>query len=256
MWALPFLIIGWSVATALWDPAVVPWQPLASHRLVPVVLPGLLLLALWVSSRLTSRASLVGASRAAVVLVGACCMLALAIPPLVTTLNPGLTGKPSVGQYSSGVAKLVSRVRLRGVGVSGTYGGSLSAAKALCAAIGPSASVLFVDASTAATFAPAVRSLCGQPAALVVLGTSTGAASASSAAELEQAVNAIQRVGRRPVLLGPTRSSASLSGLAARQVVSLRTTGDAEVLTGPPADTWPVTYSLWLAAPPGSGAQS
>ena len=181
LWGLPFLVIGWSVATVLWDPAVVPWQPLASHRLVPVVLPGLLLLALWVSSRLTSRAAALGASRAAVGLAGACCVLALAIPPLVTTLNPGLAAKASVGRYSSGVSKLVSRVRLRGVGASATYGGSLAAASALCAAIGPSASVLFTDSSTATTFAPVVRGLCGQPAALMVLGGSAAASSASSA---------------------------------------------------------------------------
>jgi hypothetical protein len=246
-WWLPFLIIGWSVVTALWDPAVVPWQPLASHRLVPVVLPGLVLLAVWVSSRLTSRASVVGASRAAVAGVGACCLLALAIPPLVTTLNPGLVAKASVGQYSSGASKLVSRVRLRGVGASATYGGSVAAASALCASIGQSASVLFVDSSTAASFAPVVRGLCGQPAALVVLG-------ASASAELEQAVHSIEQLGRRPVLLGPTRSSVSLPGIVPLPVVSLRTSGDAEVLTGPPAGPWPVTYSLWLAAPLGTGA--
>jgi hypothetical protein len=251
MWGLPFLIIGWSVATVLWDPAVVPWQPLASHRLVPVVLPGLLLLALWVSSQLTSRASVVGASRVAVVLIGACCVLALAIPPLVTTLNPGLAAQPSVGRYSSGVSKFVSRVRLRGVGADATYRGSLSAASALCAAIGPSASVLFVDSSTATTFAPVIRGLCGQPAALVVLGAS-GASSASAAAELGQAVNAIEQVGRRPVLLGPTQSSVSLLGVAVRQVVSLQTSKDAEVLNAAPGGTWPATYSLWLAAPPGT----
>ncbi len=254
LWALPFLIIGWSVVTVLWDPAVVPWQPAASHRLVTVVLPGLLLLALWVSSQLASRATVVGASRAAVALVVACCVLALAIPPLVTTLNPGLTARPSVGRYSSGLAKLVSRVRLRGVGASATYGGSLAAASALCAAIGQSASVLFVDASTAAAFAPVVRGLCGQPAALVVLGTPSGALSASSAAELEGTVNAIEQVGRRPVLLGPTQYAVSLPGITPRQVVSLRTSGDAEVLTGPPAGSGPVTYALWLAAPPGTGA--
>ncbi|MCW2892017.1 MAG: hypothetical protein JWO75_1506, partial [Actinomycetia bacterium] len=254
LWGLPFLIIGWSVATVLWDPAVVPWQPVASHRLVPVVLPGLLLLALWMSSRLTSRASVVGASRAAVALVGACCVLALAIPPLVTTLNPGLAAKSSVGQYSSSLSKLVSRVRLRGAGGSATYGGSLPAASALCAAIGQSASVLFVDSATAVTFAPVVRGLCGQPAALLVLGASSGSASSASAAgELEQMVNAIEQVGRRPVLLGPTRLSVSLPGLTPRRVVSLQTSGDAEILTGPPAGTWPVTYSLWLAAPPGIG---
>jgi hypothetical protein len=249
LWGLPFLIIGWSVATVLWDPAVVPWQPLASRRLVPVVLPGLLLLALWVSSRLTSRASVVGASRAAVTLVGACCILALAIPPLVTTLNPSLAAKPSVGRYSSGVSKLISRVRLHGVGTSAAYRGSQSAASALCTAIGPSASVLFVDSATAAAYAPVVRGLCGQPAALVVLGTSAGASLASSVPELEELANAIEQVGRHPVLLGPTRSSVSLPGAAGRQVVSLQTSGDAEVLTGPPAGTWPVTYSLWLSAP-------
>ena len=250
LWGLPFLIISWSVVTVLWYPAVVPWQPLASHRLVPVVLPGLLLLALWVSSRLTSRASVVGASRAAVGLVGACCMLALTIPPLVTTLNPGLAAKASVGQYSSGVSKLASRVRLRGVGASAAYGGSVSAASALCASIGQSASVLFVDFSTAAAFAPVVRGLCGQPAALMVLGASS---EASSVAELEEAVQAIELIGRRPVLLGPSQSSVSLPGIAPRQVISLQTSGDAEVLTGPPGGTWPVTYTLWLAAPPGTG---
>lgn len=242
LWVLPFLLIGWSVATVLWEPSVVPWQPLGSHRLVPVVLPGLLLLAVWVSSRLTSRAATLGAARPIVVLVAACCVLALAIPPLVTTLNPGLAAKPSVGPSSSGLSKLVSRVRLRGPGASATYAGSLSAASSLCAAIGSSASVLFVNSATAASFAPVVRGLCDQPAASVV---------PSSAAALQQAVAAIQQVGRRPVVLGPSRSSVSMFGTAPRQVVSLQTTGDAEVLTGPPAGNWPVTYSLWLAAPAG-----
>ena len=249
LWGLPFLLVGWSVVTVLWDPSAVPWQPLGSHRLVPVVLPGLLLLAVWVSSRLTSWASVLGAPRTVVALVGICCVLALAIPALVTTLNPGLAAKPSVGRYSAQVSKLVSRVRLRGVGASATYGGSVSAASALCASIGPSASVLFVDAATAASFAPVVRVLCDQPAALVVLGPSS-----SSAAVLEQAVQSIEQVDRRPVLLGPTQSSVSLLGATSRQVVSLQTSGDAEVLTGPPAGTWPVTYSLWLAVPAGTGS--
>ena len=250
LWGLPFLITAWSVVTVLWDPAVVPWQPMASHRLVPVVLPGLVLFAVWMSSRLTARAAALGASRAVVALTAACCVLALAIPALVTTLNPGLTAQPSVGRYSSSLSKLVSRLQLRGVGATATYGGSLSAASALCAAIGPSASVLFTDPSTAATFAPAVRGLCGQPAALVAHGTS----SASSAADLAQAVYSVERAGRRPVLLGPTRSSVSLSGAVPRQVISLQTSGDAEDLTGAPAGTWPVTYSLWLAVPSGAGA--
>lgn len=249
LWGLPFVIVAWSVVTVLWDPSVVPWQPMASHRLVPVVLPGLLLFGLWMSSWLMSRASAFGASRAALAAGGGCFVLALALPPLVTTLNPGLSNS-ATSATSSDVSKLTSRVQLRGVGASATYGGSIAAASALCAAIGPSASVLVTDASTAATFTPVIRGLCGQPAALLVPGPSA----AASAAALEQAVRSVEQAGRRPVLLGPSRSSVSLPGAVPRQAVSLRTSGDAESLTGAPTGTWPVTYAAWLAAPPVAGA--
>jgi hypothetical protein len=242
LWGLPFLIIAWSALVVLWDPAVIPWQPLASHRLVPVILPGLALLAVWASSRLTALAARLGAARAVAALVAACCVLALAIPPLMTTLNPGLAGHPSVGRYSSGAAKLLSRVRLRGVGASATYGGWVAAASSLCAAIGPSASVLFVDEELAETFAPMVRGLCGQPAALMVPG-------AKSTAPLAEAVSLISQLGRRPVVIGSSRVAVSLPGMTPRLAVSLSTSADAEVLAGPPAGTWPATYSLWLAAP-------
>jgi hypothetical protein len=238
LWGLPFVIVAWSVVTVLWDPSVVPWQPMASHRLVPVVLPGLVLFGVWMSSRLMSHASAFGASRGALAVVWACCVLALALPPLVTTLNPG---RPNPANSSSS-----SQLRLRGVGASATYAGSIAAASALCAAIGPSASVLITDASSAATFAPVIRGLCGQPAALVVQGP--------SAAGLEQAVSSVERAGRRPVVLGRTRASVSLPGSVPRQVVSLQTSGDAESLTGAPTGAWPVTYSAWLAVPAGPGA--
>jgi hypothetical protein len=241
LWGLPFLIIAWSVLVVLWDAAVIPWQPLASHRLVPVVLPGLVLLAVWASSRLTARAARFGASRMAIGLIAACCVLALAIPPLMTSLNPGLVGKPSVGRYSSGVAKLLSRVRLRGIGVSATYDGSVAAASSLCAAIGPSASVVFVDEQLAEAFAPVVRGLCGQPTAWMVPG-------ARSAASLAEAADLIAQLGRRPVVIGSSPAAVSLRGMTRRLAVSLSTSVDAEVLTGPPAGTWPATYTLWLAA--------
>jgi hypothetical protein len=247
LWGLPFLIVAWSVVTVLWDPAVVPWQPLASHRLVPVVLPGLVLLAVWMSSWLVSRAKVYGAAPGALGVVGTCCVLALALPPLVTTLNPGLSNSPA-STTATGLAKLASRVQLRGVGATATYSGEIAAASALCATIGPSASVLVTDGSTAATYAPAIRGLCGQPAALVVPGPSA----AAPAAALEQAVRAVQQAGRRPVVLGPTRSSVTLPGTVLHEI-TLRTAGDAESLTGAPTGTWPVTYTAWLAVPSGAG---
>jgi hypothetical protein len=252
LWGLPFAVVAWSVVTVLWDPSVVPWQPMASHRLAPVVLPGFVLFGIWMSSWLVSHASAFGASRAAVSAVGACCVLALALPPLATTLNPGLShSADSPAAASDWLKKLAGRLELRGVGASATYGGSVAAASALCAAIGPSASVLVTGASAAATFAPVIRGLCGQPAALVVPGSSPAAITAA----LAQAVRSVEQAGRRPVLLGPTRSSVSLPGFVPQRAVSLRTSGDAESLTGPPAGTSPVTYSAWLAVPPGAGAE-
>ena len=249
LWGLPLLIIGWSVVTVLWDPAVLPDQPWASHRLVPVVLPGLILLGLWASSRLAVRAVKLGASRLSVAAAASCCVLAMAIPGAVTSLNPGLAASPSVGHDSSGLAKLVSRLQFSGTGTSATYGGSLEAVSGLCAAIGQDASVVFVDAATANSLSQAVRGVCGQPAASVA---------GASALAVSQVVGSISRAGRRPVLLGASRSQLAVFGAALgampRLVLSLRTAGDAAVLTGPPAGTWPVSYSVWMAAPAGTGS--
>jgi hypothetical protein len=85
--------------------------------------------------------------------------------------------------------------------------------------------------------------MCGQPAALVV---------PSSPAALKLDVQSIEQMGRRPVVLGSSRAAVEKSGIVSRQMLSLRTSGDAQVLTGPPAGNWPVTYSVWLAAPGGS----
>ena len=248
LWGLPFLIIGWSVVTVLWDPAVLPEQPWASHRLVPVVLPGLILLGLWLSALLAGRGVELGASRRTAVAAASCCVLAMAIPGAVTTLNPALAAHPSVGRSSSALARLVGRVQLSGTGTTATYGGSLSAVSGLCSAIGTDASVVFVDTATADSFSQVVRGVCGQPAASVA---------GASALAVSQVVGSISRAGRRPVLLGASRNHLAALGAALgvmpRLVLSLQTSGDAAVLIGPPTGTWPVTYTLWMAAPAGSG---
>jgi hypothetical protein len=243
-WALPYLIIGWSVVTVLWDPAELPQQPWASHRLVPVVIPGLILLGIWASSRLKERAADLGARRVTAVGAAICCVLAMAIPPFVTSVNPGLAPHPSVSAHSSGLSKFISRVQFHGLGVSATYGGSLAAVTRLCSAIGPNASVVFVDVATADAFAQVVRGYCGEPAA--------SAAYASTAA-IEQAVTAIEQAGRHPVLLGGTKSRLTLFGIVPRLVLSLRTSSDPAVLTGPPAQPWPAQYSVWMTSPLGAG---
>jgi hypothetical protein len=103
--------------------------------------------------------------------------------------------------------------------------------------------VVFVSPATAAAFAPVVRDLCGQPAALLIAPHPTA---------LAEAVSSIEQIGRRPVFLGQSRASVSIPGVTIRLAITLRTRGDAEILTGPPAGTWPATYSVWQAVPAGS----
>ena len=53
-WTLPLVTFAWTIVTFLYQPAITPDQPWASRRLVPAVLPGFVLLAVWASARLVS----------------------------------------------------------------------------------------------------------------------------------------------------------------------------------------------------------
>ena len=76
-WVLPVAIIGWGLFAVLWQPGTVPDQPWASRRLVPVILPGLIVLAVWVAAWLIGRAHARGAGLTAVALATACFVVAL-----------------------------------------------------------------------------------------------------------------------------------------------------------------------------------
>jgi hypothetical protein len=248
MWALPLLVFGWSAATVLWDPATFPDQPWASRRLVPVVLPGLICLALWMCARIRLRGAELGAGVASGGVVAACCVLALGLPAAVTTFDPGYvaasaSGSPAAtaGLATPGGSKTTPRrLAARGMALRATYAGETAAVSGLCAAIGPSASVVIVDLATASAFTQVVRGMCDTPAARMDGAPST---------LVEQVVTAIEHSGRRPVLLGSTAASVALVGAAPRQVLALGTTQDAQDLTGPPASPWPLTYTVWLASP-------
>jgi hypothetical protein len=279
LWSLTYLVVAWSVVTVLWDPSVLPGQPAASRRLVPVVLPGMVLLAVWSACQLKGRAHDFGARRVTSLAVGVCCALALVIPAFWSAFAPSVTIEHKA---SSG---LTASMTWRGVATTKTGLGTVAAVDSLCAAIGPNASVVFTDALTADYFAPVVRGMCGQPATLVLasgsdgsgsggsagsgsgsagtgdLGISSGSGSGSGSgsdgtgsAVISEVVNSIERTGRQPVLLGASESSVSGFGSAPRLAVSLQTRTDPSVLNGPPAGTWPFSYTVWLAAPSAGGS--
>jgi hypothetical protein len=251
LWAMPLLVVGWSVAAVLWVPAILPDQPWASRRLVPVVLPGLICLSVWVCSRVRLRATEYGAGPVARSLVSGCCLLALALPAAVTTFDPGYAAvSSSAARVTLGSAGpvpatgTVKRLAVRGMAFKATYGGEQAAVAGLCSAIGPSASVVIVDRVTAASFTQVVRGMCGMPTARM---------DGAPASAVEQVVVAIERLGRRPVLLGASRGSVAVMGAVPQLALNLSTWQDAHALTGPPAAPWSLSYTVWVASLAGGG---
>src|SRR5581483_6822264 len=105
----------------------------ASRRLVPFVLPGLILGAVWATAWIKRRTGSAA--------VAGCCLASLVIPTALTTLDVGYTSTPEAALTVHGMA-------FRKIG-----GGELAAVDKLCAAIGPGASVVILDSLTADRFA-------------------------------------------------------------------------------------------------------
>ncbi len=230
MWGLPVMVIGWSVVTTLWKPGIVPDQPWASRRLVPIVLPGMVLFAVWTCGWLVRRARARGAGQLAQGAVAACCTVALVLPAAVTTFGLGLGRAPHDG----------IRVVANGLAFKRTDTGEIVVVNQLCRAIGPGAAVVIVDPLTADRFTQIVRGMCGVPAAR--MDTPTQAA-------VTQVVAGIQRAGRQPVLLAGSLEQLAPYGGAITRPVFRATRQDEHRLTAPPTTTWRILYQVWMSRP-------
>ena len=242
-WALPLLIALWVLVTVLWRPAISPEQPWASRRLVPFVLPGLILGAIWASAWLCNlagqrgRADLAGQrgrARATSGVVASCCAASLLIPATLTNLDLGSSPDAS----GSGRHLTANGMAFRRIGP-----GELAAVNGLCAAIGPDASVVILDSLTADRFAQVVRGTCDTPTAILDHPTAT---------TVDAVLAGIERAGRRPVLMAQNLSLLAPYGGGPRQVVNLLTTQEAHDLTAPATRTWPIQYTVWLSDPVGA----
>jgi hypothetical protein len=225
LWALPLMIIGWVTVTVLWRPGIIPDQPWASRRLVPVVLPGLILTAVWASAWIKERGRLLGASHLATSVVAVCCVLALLIPGAVTTFGVGTT------KTTTGSTRLTSI----GLAFKRTGAGEEKAVRDLCGSIGPNASVIIVDSLTADRFSQVIRSMCATPTARMDSPTTASVAAV---------VAGIERAGRRPVLLAGEQSQLAAYGGSAHEVLNLLTTQDGHELTSPPNRTWLIHFVI------------
>jgi hypothetical protein len=234
VWALPLMVIGWGAVAVLWRPGTTPDQPWASRRLVPLLLPGLIVAAVWVCSWLATRARARGAGVAAISAAVACFAAALGVPSAVTTFGIGAaqTG-PAVAHTATGLA-------FQRVGV-----GELSAIRGLCGAIPGTSSVLLLDRVAARRFTQVIRGMCGIPAAAMV---------AAGPSQVRAAMSGIVRAGRRPVLLATRPGELTPYRAPPRRVMDLTTVQDPHVLTQPPASGWLVRYVLWMSGPGAAGS--
>jgi hypothetical protein len=226
VWALPAMIAIWVIVTVLWRPAIAPDQPWASRRLVPFVLPGLILGAIWAATWLKDQAGQLGRNRVTSAVVASCCVASVLIPTALTTLDLGVTKKSGLTAHG---------MVFRRIGA-----GELTAVNGLCAAIGPNASVVILDSLTADQFAQAIRGICGTPTAVLARPTK---------AAVGAVVSGIEGIGRRPVLLAGQAAGLTAFGTAPRQVVNLLTTQEAHNLTSPPTRTWLIHYTVWMSVP-------
>jgi hypothetical protein len=229
-WTLPLVAFAWAIVTFLYRPAITPDQPWASRRLVPSVLPGFILLAVWATAWLSAALRRAGAARALRAFLAACLVALLLVPVAITTFGLKLRSGGPAG------------VRLAAVGLASrrSYQGEVGAVNGLCAAIPRGSTVVFLSGGIAGRLAPVVRGMCGDPTAEI---------NVPRPATVRRDVLSIAAAGRRPVLLADSPSGLEAYGGPARRIMALQTTWDAHTLTTAPLYPWSVTVNVWMSEP-------
>ena len=231
VWALPLAVICCGSAAVLWQPETVPDQPWASRRLVPLVLPGLILCAIWASAWLRGCGRARGAGKTAASVVAAFCVAALLVPTLATTL--GLSANHHGKSGALGVTA-------EGLAFKRTGPGEVGAVARMCGSLGPSASVVIVAPLVAQQFTQTIRGMCGVPTASMI-GQPAGA--------VQSVLASIEHAGRRPVLLGARPSQLyGYGGGTPVRVLDLSTSQDPHTLTQPPSTLSPADFVIWMSS--------
>jgi hypothetical protein len=230
-WLVPALVGLGSTVLTLYRPGITPDHPWADRRLVPVVLPMVVLAATaavatvtrWVARRTVPTGAGGGSGgRGRLPVVGAATVgvVALVVPAVLATW-PLATARTEVDQPA--------------------------AVAAVCRALGPRDAVIGVDPRGRNEWPQLVRGVCGRPAA--VLTTRDRVATAAAVPRIAARVVA---AGYRPVLLAASYPSALTElGLQPRQVAEVNSTEAARSLVTRPEEILDLPVQVWLASWPG-----
>jgi len=193
VWVLPLLVFGWTITEFLLRPAITPHQPYASRRLASAVLPGLILLAVWLSAWLGRRSQVLHLvnvpnylKRSPRVFVTGICALAIFLPPMIGSFGLSLKGSD-------------------GLALVRTYVGEIAAVNKICAGIPQGTSVLIVDHNMWWQWGQPIRGMCDVPVAGVQTSPPEDKGQTVEPATMVAAVKAIIASGHKPLVLAPTQ---------------------------------------------------
>jgi hypothetical protein len=250
VWVLPLLTFAWGIVWFLLRPAITPHQPYASRRLVPAVLPGLVLLAVWLSAWLARRSRVVHMvnvrrylERFPRAFVIACCAGAIFLPPFIGNFGLGLKSGGPIGvmPYSDGLA------------FQRAYVGEVGAVEQICQAIPANGSVLIANYTLNQQFAQDIRGTCNVPTAGVEWvnpNANNLPGTAIATATVLADVRAVERAGRSPIVLAASGAWLSRLGRGTVRLVMTQDTSIAEhVLFGTPRNTLPEQFTVYSWEP-------
>ena len=233
-WAAALPVYVLSAALQLWRPSITPDHPYADRRLVTVVLPGVILMAVWTASAATralaqkvrsrqQRSAATGRLLLTPVVVtaaGAAVMSALFVVPAAATTAPVAAKRTELGE--------------------------VAATRSVCRALSPSKdSVVLVDAMSGQWMAT-IRNQCQVPVALL---------NDADPARLAHVTAGITAAGRTPVVaassLDPLRHL-GFGGTAVKKAVALTTRQDQQQIVKPATGTKTLTdIAFWYTRPQG-----
>ncbi len=223
-WLVPVTVAVASTLLTLFRPGITPDHPWADRRLVPVVLPTVVLAATaGVQASLTWLRGRVSVPR----------LRWVAVLGVVLLLVPAADATAPVA-------------------LERTEAGELGAVHALCATLGPQDAVLAVDGRAGNEWPQVVRGVCGVPAAVVHLDQISDPIEAR--AVMTRIAGRVLAAGHRPVLLTADSPDPLVRlGLQPVHVAAVRSQEDPRLLTTPPRGSTLLTVDVWSAAWPEQG---
>lgn len=255
-WPVAFPLVA-SAVLVVWQPRITPDHPWADRRLVPSVLPAVVLLAVWTLAMASRRApDLVDSVLAALSrrrargwpVVPAGRAGPAGTPPrtrrrirrvaVPTAVVAGLGGCLLVTPAEA-VSRPLAKVR--------TEVGEPAAVAAACGGFAPGDVALLIDDRSRQEWLPVLRQVCDLPAFAVPAQADGGTATATQVAPV---VTRVRSAGGRPVLVAQSGQPLPLlTGEPQRRLVRLDTVEYQRLLTRPARGGRRLQIELWIALP-------